>query len=313
MTDLRAPPTDPVAPGTGAIHDLGYKRYVGTRRPPSTRWRVICRHQMAHAWKTWWRYKAAVGGAVIATFVWGGLMYFLSNKAFRGMGRVGALMVTYTDAALPMSMEWYCRIAFYLSLTIGAAAIAGDVQSGAFTFYFARSVRPRDYVLGKLVGFAVLVGSLCVLGPLVLALVRLGVCDTLDEAVGHLILVPKAIAIGALATLAYATVPLGFSALLPNRRYALAAWAAYYMVFGTIAQYFGFISNSSIAVLDLPTAVTTVAYQLFDIVPLWGRREHWGVPTRAALASIGIHAAVAIAIVWYRVIKDQKAGIGGAS
>ena len=56
---------------TGTIHDLGYKRYVGARLAASTRWIVVMKNQIAYAWKTWWRYKSALGLAVIVT-VWTG-------------------------------------------------------------------------------------------------------------------------------------------------------------------------------------------------------------------------------------------------
>src|SRR3954452_23393136 len=135
---------------TGAIHDLGYKRYAGVRRDAGTRWRVIMRHQIAMAWKTWWRFKAWLGMAVLISFIAGAVMYLFSNKVFHGMGRMGDAVLLIRDMALPGAIEWYCRAAFICSLTLGATVIAGDAQSGAFTFYFARSVRPRDYVIGKL-------------------------------------------------------------------------------------------------------------------------------------------------------------------
>ena len=47
--------------------------------------------------------------------------------------------------------------------------IAGDMQSGAFTFYFARSTRPIDYVLGKLGGLGVLVAGLVFVFPVIVA------------------------------------------------------------------------------------------------------------------------------------------------
>jgi hypothetical protein len=306
-------PAATVQAATGAIRDLGYKRYLGTRRATSTRWRVIMRHQIATAWKTWWRYKAAVAIAVIVTFVFGGLMYFATNRIFHGLGRAGDVALTFADAALPMSIQWYCRAAAYLSLTIGAGVIAADLQSGAFTFYFARSLRPRDYVAGKLAGLIVLVGALTLVGPVLLAGLRLGLSDNTDELIAHLDLIPKALAVGALATIAYAAVPLGFSALIPNRRYAVAGWAAYYLVFGTMVATIGTFTGGTMAVLDLPSAVQTVSYALFDVQPVFGRHGGAVASASAGLVSIGIHAAVAIAIAWWRVRRSQLAGIVGSS
>ena len=301
-----------VVPATGTIHDLGYKRYVGTRRSPSTRWRVIMRHQIASSWKTWWRFKIWLVGSVIVTFVAGAIMYFASNKIFRGMGMPGEMVLTFADVTLPLAINWFCKVAFIVSLTIGASVIAGDVQSGAFTFYFARSVRPRDYVVGKLVGMGILMAIVTMIGPILLACLRVGLSDSSDQLIAHLMIVPKALAVGALAALAYTAVPLGFSALVANRRTAQALWAAYYLIGGSIFLMMGMITHSGwIAAFDLPSAVSGVAYDLFD-VHLLGKRMS-DMPLSAALISIFAHAAAAIAIVWYQVSKAQKSGVGGAS
>jgi ABC-2 type transport system permease protein len=297
---------------TGAIHDLGYKRYVGTRRPPATRWRVIMRHQIAMGWKTWWRYKASLGVAVIVTFVAGGFMYFGSTSGLIGeVMRRSPIPISPLDIPLPFAINWYCRAAFVMSLTIGAGVIAGDVQSGAFTFYFARSVRPIDYLLGKLGGLALLVATLTIGGPLLLTALRLGLSETTADLQDHLTMIPKVLAVGALATLTYAAVPLGFSALIGNRRYALAMWAAYYLIGGTIAAAIGFVSSSSFGALDLPTAIQTVTFDLFDVGFMRGR--HGDVSLTAALVSIAVHVVGSIAIIWYQLGNAQKTGVGGAS
>jgi hypothetical protein len=297
---------------TGQIHDLGYKRYAGARQDAGTRWRVILRHQIAMAWKTWWRFKAWLGMAVLVSVVAGGIMYILSNKMFHDMGRVGDVALTFRDVALPQSVAWYCRAAFLASLTLGAGVIAGDVQSGAFTFYFARSVRPRDYVLGKLAGLGVLMAILTMAGPVLLAGMRLGLCESWSDVIAHLWLVPKALLVGALATVAYTAVPLGISALADTRRTALAMWAAYYMVGGTVAWMIGMASRSgSIAALDLHTAVEGVADKLFD-VPILGARIS-NITMTEGITSIVLQSLAAIAIVWVTVDRAQKTGVGGAT
>jgi hypothetical protein len=304
------PVANPPAPATGAIHDLGYKRYVGTRLATSTRWRVIMRHQIAMAWKTWWRFKSTIGLAVIVSVIAGGFMYFATNKIFHGLGGAGEVVLKMGDAVLPLSVVWYCRVAFVLSLTLGAGVIAGDVQSGAFTFYFARSVRPVDYVLGKLAGLSFLVGSLVIIGPLLLAALRLGLSEDTDQLVTNLVIVPKVVCIGALATIAYAAVPLGFSALIPNKRYALAAWAAYYLVIGFIVKIVGLTSSASwIGAFDLPTAIDAVTLDLFDLHPITG--HHGEISLTAALGGIGAHVVAAITVIGYQVSRAQKTGVGG--
>ncbi len=293
---------------TGTIHDLGYKRYGGARRSSGTRWRVIMRNQIATGWKTWWRFKASLGLAVLTTFIAGGVMFILHDKVVSDIA--GGFAATMADAALPKSIEWYTRAAFLVSLTIGSRVVAGDVQSGAFTFYFARSVRPRDYVLGKLGGMFGLIALIMLAGPLVLALARLGLSETTEQLVASLPLIPKAIAIGLLGTLVFSTVPLAFSALVGNVRYAMALWAAYYLVFGLMVSLLGRQSGSWIGALDIATALEAVAMHLFDLNLFRGRAG--SIPPDAALASVAIHSVVAIAIVSYQVRRAYGSGVGGA-
>lgn len=295
-------------PATGTIHDLGYKRYAGARRSAGTRWLVIARNQMASAWKTWWRFKASLGLAVLTTFIAGGVMFILRDRAV--LDFAGQFAARMADATLPKSIEWYTRAGFLVSLTIGARVIAGDVQSGAFTFYFARSVRPRDYVLGKLGGMIGLMALVMLAGPLVLALARLGLSEDSAQLVASLHLIPKALAVGVLGTLVFAVVPLAFSSLFGSVRYAMAMWAAYYLVFGLMVSLLGRATGSWIGALDLATALEAVGMHLFDLHLFRGRAGH--VPFDAALASLAIHAVLGLAILGGQIRRAYGSGVGGA-
>ncbi|MBX3158606.1 MAG: hypothetical protein KF773_21745 [Deltaproteobacteria bacterium] len=296
----------------GQIHDLGYKRYVGTRRPPSTRWRVIARHQISFAWKTWWRFKAALGIAIIATCITSGLMLFASERS-TSVGLAQAIVKPLIDSALPESIIWFCRAGFLVSLTIGAGVVASDVQSGAFTFYFARSVKPFHYVAGKLVGLCALLAIIVFAGPMVISGLRVGIADSPEQLIEMLPYLGKTAIIGAVATLAYAAVPLGFSALLHNRRHALALWAAYYLIFGEMMHALGRASDSSgwIAAIDIPHAVQALAYDLYDIK--FRAQRDANIPVEAAVVALAAHVVLAIAIVLHRVRAAQRAGIGGGA
>lgn len=291
------------------IRDLGYARYAGSRRPIATRWRVIARNTIGVAWKTWWRFKSSLGLAVITTFVAGGLLYFASEKL--GILARDGLRLRLVDSVLPQSTQWFCRVAFLPTLTVGAGLVAGDVASGAFTFYFARSVRPRDYVLGRVAGFALLMATIVMAGPVALALLRLGLAESTAELVDNLVIVPKALAIGGFAVLVYAAVPLGFSALVSSRRAALALWAAYYLVVGNMAFALGSVSSPWFGAFDLPSCIQSIAFAMFDVQFSFGSRLV--VPTTAAVISIVAHAVVAITVMAVQVRRARAAGVGGSS
>jgi hypothetical protein len=294
----------------GQIHDLGYKRYVGSRRAVSTRWTVIMRHQIATAWTGWWRYKVWLVAAFLITAVSSVLLYTLGDRLFRRIGGFGGVLTRFVDGILPDSTIWYCKAGFLVSLAISATVVAGDLQSGAFTFYFARSMRPRDYVLGKLAGLGAIMALIMAAGPLVLAGVRVGLSDDLDQAIAMLPMLYKALAVGALGTLIYTAIPLGFSALIANRRHAMAVWAAYYLLVGWLALGLSLLTTPALAALDLASALHAVSLHLFGLQAV-GRGSD--PPTSAALIAILGHAAIAIGLVIWRVRLAQRTGVGGAS
>ena len=295
----------------GTIYDLGYKRYAGARQSTGTRWLVIARNQIASGWKTWWRFKSALGLAVIVTFIAAGIMFLLQDRAVKGVFLPNGVAATLTDGALPRSMQWYSRAAFLLSLTIGASVIARDIQSGAFTFYFARSVRPRDYMLGKLAGMLALTGAIMLGGPLVLAIARLALSDSTDHLFALLPIIPKTMAVGLLGTLAFAAVPLGFSALIRNPRHAMALWAAYYLIVGGMAYVLSRVMKNGIGALDIATSIDALVFDLFDMKQTVGRSKR--VDPSMALFSLIAHATAAVGLIAYKVRRAHLEGIGGSS
>jgi len=300
---------------SGKIHDLGYQRYAGSKAPTSTRWRVIVRHQVSTAWRGWWRFKSALMLAVVVSFIAGGLLYLAADETIRSIGQMGNqdIAMTFADGVIPMAMTWYHRAAFLVSLTITASVVSSDIQSGAFTLYFARSVRPRDYILGKLGGLAILALIVTTGGPVLLALLRLGLCETTDQLVATLPVLGKVLALGGIATVVYAIVPLGFSALTSDRRYALAMWAAYYLVVGTMALLVSFISKdgSNFAALDLPSALERITFELFEVA--FRRGKHADISLTSAIVSLSTHVVVALGILAWRVRAVRDGGVGASS
>jgi ABC-2 type transport system permease protein len=293
----------------GTVHDLGYKRYVGTRRAQGTRWRVIARHQMRAAWKGFWRYKLPLLLALLNTTVWAIMMTqdtikFGVSKLFPGGAPEDILLsMSYTG------LGWYDRIAFIAGLTIAAGSVAGDAQAGAFQFYFARPIRPVDYVLGKLVGFWLLFAAILVGGPLVLTFVRLGMYGDGGDVLANLPLVAKVIGVGGLAALAYAAVTLAISAIVPNRRYAYAVWAAYFLVFGSIIGQIGVRTNPTLAAFDLSSALDSAVMHMLHLKP---RMAQELIPAAYAYAGLALYAIGGTAILYTVVARQRSTGIGGS-
>ncbi len=293
---------------TGVIHDLGYARYAGERRPPETLWRVIMRQHLAYAWKTRWRLKPWVVIALAITVGVGVVLYVSKNSIVGMLSREG-VGPTWLTAAVPFAYTWYRIPAFMISMTIGAAVIARDRETGAFTFYFSRPVRPFDYVLGKLTGQLALMAVIFLAGPVVLGLFSVGLTETTSEALDQLRILPKVLAIGALGTVAYASIPLAFSALAPRRTIALAVWATYYIMVSTIIAQLGALLWLPLKAFDLGLAMESMAMRLFD-VPIPGETL---APLWAAIGSLVVQSAAAIAVVFVMVRREAEGSVGGSS
>lgn len=291
------------------IHDLGYARYAGERRSPTTLWRVIMRQHLAYAWKTRWRYKPWLGAALIVTMIVGAFMYLQTHETIRMLKAMGA-SVRWIDGALPLAYEYYRMTAFMVSMTIGAAVIARDQETGAFTFYFSRPVRPLDYVLGKLAGQLVLTGLIFLAGPLALALFRIGLSETSAEALDQLVLVPKVLLVGGLASCAYAALPLAVSALAGRRTLALGLWAAYYIVGVSTIAAIGAFTWAPLMAVDPAASVTAVAFATFDVGV--GGADNLP-PAWAAILSLAAQAAGAVALLVRQVARQAAGAVGGSS
>lgn len=291
-----------------AIHDLGYKRYVGTRRPQSSRWRVIVRNQVAMAWRGWWQVKLWLAAAAMITVGTGVPMYLARNQIFEDAVGSGMPM-TWADALIPMAFGFYPWVAFIVSLTVLAGVVARDLRAGAFEFYFSRPVRPIDYVLGKVGGAALIMAFFLLVGPLLLALFRIGLSRSTDELVRTLSVVPKALLVGAVSSVVFALLPLAFSSISTRPRHTIAAWAAFFLLVGGIAL--GIAVGAGIpelAALDVRTAINGFAYGVFDVQFISFRAVP---PLWACTAALAGYGGLSLALLVWRLRRAQRAGLGG--
>ena len=292
------------------IYDLGYKRYLGTRRSQGTRWQVISRHVLSQSWKKWWRYKVWMVLAVITTIVVGAIMV-ASRSERLGDLRDAAPVVSLVDEIVFGSIRFYTAFAFLFSLTVAARVVASDLQTGAFTFYFSRPVRTIDYVIGKIVGLFVLQATLLLVPILVITLVRLGLSESTDELIKNLAYVPKSLLVGTIGALTYACLPLGFSALLGKPNLNLAVWAGFYVIVSTMIAGFAIYAEvPALATVDPVFALVSLSFRLFDVRAAGGEML---APMGAAAAALLAYSALGATIAYLRVNAAAHVGIGGGS
>lgn len=301
-----------MAERTAAVHDLGYKRYEGARTPQRARFRVIARNVLGLAIKGWWRAKVWFILAAITVFVASALLYvwtFVERSGKVPFMTAGGREGLAIDIVVPGSFDFLTALAFVLGMTVVAGTVASDLRAGAFEFYFSKPVRPWDYVLGKLLGCASVIGVPLLAAPLLIALVQVALSLGGGGTASAIADVGRVVVGGAIATALYTALPLALGATTRKKAYALAVFAVFYVVIGSIPT--GIAMHTGIpelAVLDPKQATMSVLYGLYDI---GFQRGEVVAPLGLAIAAIAVEVAAAVAFLRWRVARAERAGLGG--
>lgn len=128
------------------VRDLGFRPYVGARRPASQNGWVMARYGLRRAWSSL-LIKLCVllawGPAVVAAAAFGIFGYLSAQNP----GQMPAPELGVYASRLSSAQVWL----FMTATAVGAATgcIAHDRARGAFAFYFTKPVTPRQYLLGR--------------------------------------------------------------------------------------------------------------------------------------------------------------------
>ena len=288
-----------------AIHDTGYQAYAGTRTAQARRFLVIARNLLSTAWRQKWGVRLPVMMTGLVTII-ACVVIYLQRFAVARFAEQADNPLLQADKIVMKASIALGVIGFVLAARIACAAVADDLRVGSFTFYFARSIRPVDYMAGKFLGVFLVVGVPMFCAPVVLAIFRTTLCDSWDELIHTIDLIPRAMLYGALATGAYALPGLALGALLKKRLPAQAAYAGYYLVVGGIFEVAAEETKiPELRVLALHDAVAIVGRAIFEL-PM--RRDPSAVLAGLAVVVVGVFAA---ALVARRVKRAELAGLGG--
>jgi hypothetical protein len=286
------------------IHDLGHTAYQGVRTSPAGRMWAIARNVFGLAWRSRWGGKlpvlAAVGTTVTACLV----MYVL-RSTLADTVRARGVEIPRAEAIIFFAHEFYSLSAFVMSIMVVAAAVANDLRMGAFFFYFARPIRVRDYVTGKLGGLALLVGVPMFAGPMVLACMRLVYADDFSQALALSPVLGRAALLGVLGTAAFVLPAAGLGALMAKRQTAQAIYAVYFVLLGPAALGMSrWLRSPTISALYIHNDVSVVGRWLFGL-PM----QRSDPPLMAAAAFLVILCVGGLALVISRVRGAETAGL----
>jgi len=295
------------SPQEGVLHDLGYQPYRGVRLAQARRFLVIAKNVVTIAWRQKWGVRLPVLLTGLITII-GGVFIYIIRYATALVGpnpmfppeRLANRVVLETSASLGV-------IAFVLGVRVGATAIADDLRVGAFQFYFSRTIRPADYLVGKLLGIAAVMAIPLLGAPFVLALFRVLLSQTWSEAGSTIAFLPGAFLFGLAGTAAYAMPAAAAGAIMQRRLPAQALYAGFYLV-GTfivenIAEAFDI---DSLRALEPHRDVVAIGQALFDV-----HQEGSLPPVPLAALALAAYGALGVFIVHRRVARAETTGMGG--
>ena len=286
------------------IHDLGHAAYTGPRTPPSRRFWVIASNVIAVAWRSRLGVKLPIVLAAATTVTAAAVMYFLRLRLTE-MVRARGAPIPQAEAVVFMAGAFYEFSAFILAVIVCCAAIADDLRMGAFQFYFARALRPRDYVAGKLLGLALVVGIPMFLGPVILAVMRLVYAGSVSEAVQLAPVLPRAMLHGLLGTAAYVLPAAGIGAWAQKRQPAQATYAVYFMLIAPAAYGLSIpLGVPWLRVISLPNDLSVLGEAIFGL-----DHNPYDPPVWASAVSLAAFSLLGFFAVWRRVARAETAGL----
>jgi ABC-2 type transport system permease protein len=280
----------------GVIRDRGYQPYTGAYTPQAGRWALITRRMLRLAVPQWWVILIIVGAAL--RLLGGALVVWFVTKTM-GLVPPGTpvdQMPNPDNSVLGIIVDGTGTLvlSFMLALFIGGGAIADDARVGAFQFYFARPVTKTQYLVGKLVPVLVLVGSITIGPGVLLALLRIALLPTGDEALHKLPIALAAIATGAIVTVVLSLPALALSATSSRRGYVQGAYATLFVLPWLLGGIFAASTRSPWAnILSLPAHLANVGQYLF-------RMPHGDRALPVWVSGLVLAAVVVGAFVWLR-------------
>jgi ABC-2 type transport system permease protein len=262
------------------IHDQGYRRYPGHRRPHGTAWWVIARQQM-RAVLTQKRYLALLLVAWIPFVARVVQIYLAANF------QQAAFLAT--SAQLFRSFLDQQGLFVFLLIVGASGAIADDRRANALQVYLSKPLTRVEYIAGKLFAPLVFVLGVTLLPAVLLLLVHVAFSGSLTFVVQNLYLLPAILLYSIVLALLGTFTMVALSSLSKSRRFTALTFTG--LFFFTSAMYIALqrITGSRLWALISPRDMLTVIGDAAFRIP--GDRA---LPLWAAL--LGVTAIIAVSV-----------------
>jgi hypothetical protein len=294
------------------VRDRGYQAYDGPRLPgraalvlgTHTARRLIARKAVRRLLTLAW----------LAAIITGVIMYVERRVGGTATGGRQPLALLHQPFGVLLPVLFTAVIA-------AGGTLAEDRRIGALSFYFARPVRPIDYLVGRLGGIFAVLAAIAVAPPTAAALYRVAQADSATEALRSLGVAATVAVLGALLAAIASIYALLGGALAGSRggaqAFVGAVFALPWIFAGVGASVLG---GPWVSLLSLPQLITSAGEPLVELLA-GGQRgldELFLGGVRAAdprlppLVALGALVTIAIGgLIWLHARIQQLGGAGG--
>ena len=266
------------------IHDQGYARYTGARRPPGRAWWVIARIGIRRMFSS----KLFL---LVLLFAWmqffvRGVLFYLAANFPQVEGFIAPTPATFRDF-----FDSQAFFVFVIAIYTGAGAIANDRQANALPLYLARPLTRWEYVVGKLAvvtGFLLLITWVQALLLLVLQTMFTGSLDFVRQ---YAFLLPAVTLYGFLQSLVAGITIIALSSLSTSARYVGILYAGAVIFSGAMFDVLRAVTGSTAwSWISFTASQQQVGDVIFRADPRYD--TPWGISLLMVVAVVALSAWV---------------------
>ena len=269
------------------IHDQGYRRYPGHRRPHGTAWWVIARQQLRTMLSqkryiillivAWIPFVARVVQIYLAANFQQAAFLATSAQLFRGFLDQQGLFV-------------------FLLIVGASGAIADDRRANALQVYLSKPLTRVEYIAGKLFAPFAFVLSVTLVPALLLLIVHVAFAGSLTFVTQNLYLLPAILLYSVVLALVGTFTMVALSSLSKSRRFTALTFTGLFFFTTAMYQALQRITGSQLWALMSPRDLLSVIGDAAFRIP--GQRA---VPLWAALLAVVVIIGLSVAVLEKRI------------
>jgi ABC-2 type transport system permease protein len=252
------------------IAERGYIHWQGTLAERPRPWRTIARHGIRLAFKRK-NFKFVLGASLLPALVFMAGVYVserIEDFKFMMRGRRQILAVNPDFFNAYFSGEFLLFMIVMILVLAGAGLISDDLKHNSLQLYFARPLRKRDYLLGKMGVVSFFLILLTLLPGTLFILLKLIFSGSLKFLAAYPWIPVSVAAVSAVLTVFFSVYALFISSLGRNRRYVSILLFLVYLFSDIFFSIFhGIFHRPAFALLSIKANLQQVSAALFGLAP----------------------------------------------